>query len=266
MDLGDDELYASVEAVWACGEERDEDELDFAKGDVIELLSRSYRGDSDWWFGSLRGAFGKFPSNYVRELDGAGRAATAAAAAAAVSAAKQPALVWLGGFVSALALGAEGVAALVLPRESLTVPILFRPQAHCFHKVTNEQCFASFEGMNLYIVAVRLFGCAMIGCALLALAHGRAASHLALGVVHSTLFGAFRFSALHGIQRARGFNSALKDPNSEWWVATWASLSEVHLAFAAVAALTFVVVAYGAFARWWKAVATYKEVARLKRE
>jgi len=39
-----------------------DDELSFAVGDVIAVMSRS---DCDWWRGQLHGQIGMFPSNYV---------------------------------------------------------------------------------------------------------------------------------------------------------------------------------------------------------
>lgn len=45
-----------------------EDELDFAQGDMIEVLDDS---DPDWWQGRVRGGkVGLFPSNYVAAADG----------------------------------------------------------------------------------------------------------------------------------------------------------------------------------------------------
>lgn len=41
----------------------DENELSFKEGDVIDLISQAPDG---WWFGSLRGRQGLFPSNYVQ--------------------------------------------------------------------------------------------------------------------------------------------------------------------------------------------------------
>ena len=43
----------------------DENELSFREGDVIELISQAPDG---WWYGSLSGKQGLFPSNYVKLL------------------------------------------------------------------------------------------------------------------------------------------------------------------------------------------------------
>ncbi|CAL1598067.1 unnamed protein product [Knipowitschia caucasica] len=46
-------------------EQTNEDELSFSKGDIISVRRQEEGG---WWEGSLNGATGWFPSNYVREL------------------------------------------------------------------------------------------------------------------------------------------------------------------------------------------------------
>jgi SH3 domain len=46
---------------------RKDDELTFAKGDVIKLM-RKY--DQNWWLGNFRGKNGYIPSNYVEETSG----------------------------------------------------------------------------------------------------------------------------------------------------------------------------------------------------
>ncbi|XP_070711844.1 rho guanine nucleotide exchange factor 7-like [Pempheris klunzingeri] len=48
-------------------EQTNEDELSFAKGDIINVIRQE---DGGWWEGSLNGKSGWFPSNYVRELKG----------------------------------------------------------------------------------------------------------------------------------------------------------------------------------------------------
>ena len=47
-----------------------DEELSFAEGDVIEIVTRDASG---WWVGKLRGKQGYFPGNYVKETVGAGR-------------------------------------------------------------------------------------------------------------------------------------------------------------------------------------------------
>lgn len=51
-------------------QQTNEDELTFAKGDLIGVTRQE---DGGWWEGSLNGKTGWFPSNYVRELKGSGR-------------------------------------------------------------------------------------------------------------------------------------------------------------------------------------------------
>ena len=46
-------------------EGEDEDELNFAIGDVIEVIDQS---DEGWWRGRFNGAEGLFPANYVEKL------------------------------------------------------------------------------------------------------------------------------------------------------------------------------------------------------
>ena len=41
------------------------DELDFNKGNVINVINKI---DVDWWMGELNGTTGLFPSNYVAPL------------------------------------------------------------------------------------------------------------------------------------------------------------------------------------------------------
>uniref|UniRef100_A0A8C5GGG9 Rho guanine nucleotide exchange factor (GEF) 7a n=1 Tax=Gouania willdenowi TaxID=441366 RepID=A0A8C5GGG9_GOUWI len=48
-------------------QQTNEDELTFAKGDIISV---SRQEDGGWWEGSLSGRTGWFPSNYVREVKG----------------------------------------------------------------------------------------------------------------------------------------------------------------------------------------------------
>ncbi|XP_075873336.1 rho guanine nucleotide exchange factor 7-like isoform X2 [Nelusetta ayraudi] len=48
-------------------QQTNEDELSFAKGDIISV---SRQEEGGWWEGSLNGKSGWFPSNYVRELKG----------------------------------------------------------------------------------------------------------------------------------------------------------------------------------------------------
>lgn len=50
-------------------QQTNEDELSFAKGDIISV---SRQEEGGWWEGSLNGKSGWFPSNYVRELKGGG--------------------------------------------------------------------------------------------------------------------------------------------------------------------------------------------------
>lgn len=45
--------------------QNNEDELSFAKGDVIQVTRQEEGG---WWEGTLNGKTGWFPSNYVREV------------------------------------------------------------------------------------------------------------------------------------------------------------------------------------------------------
>lgn len=51
-------------------QQTNEDELTFAKGDIIGVTRQE---DGGWWEGTLNGKTGWFPSNYVRELKGSGR-------------------------------------------------------------------------------------------------------------------------------------------------------------------------------------------------
>lgn len=51
-------------------QQTNEDELTFAKGDLIGVTRQE---DGGWWEGTLNGRTGWFPSNYVRELKGSGR-------------------------------------------------------------------------------------------------------------------------------------------------------------------------------------------------
>lgn len=51
-------------------QQTNEDELTFAKGDIIGVTRQE---DGGWWEGTLNGRTGWFPSNYVRELKGSGR-------------------------------------------------------------------------------------------------------------------------------------------------------------------------------------------------
>ena len=242
-----------VEAIWPCGIDREDDELDFAKGDVIELLSRSYRGDVEWWFGTLNGSFGKFPSNYVKEL-------SPRADDAAGPTSSRCGYAWLSASASALFLALEGVAAIFVPRTVATVPQMFQPQAHCFHKVTNMECFASHEGTNLYIVLLRLFGAALVCCAVLAATHGsRDGAHLVLGLAHAALAWLYRDGAIGGVERERGFNSKGLSPESVRIVDAWRNLLLGHLVFVAVGALAMLVAVYGALRR---ELAAYQEKER----
>ena len=249
----------TVEALWPCGDDRADDELDFAKGDVIELLSRSYRGDNEWWFGSISGSFGKFPSNYVKELSPRADDGTAPSSSRCGYA-------WLSASASALFLALEGVAAIVVPRTVATVPQMFAPQAHCFHKVTNMECFPSHEGMNLYIVLLRLFGAALVCCSALAATHGsRDGAHLILGLAHAALAWLYREGAIGGVERARGFNSKGLSPESVRIVDAWRTLLMGHLLFVAVAALAMIVAAYGALRRELEAYQEKERAAKAKR-
>lgn len=51
-------------------QQTNEDELTFAKGDIIGVTRQE---DGGWWEGTLSGRTGWFPSNYVREIKGSGR-------------------------------------------------------------------------------------------------------------------------------------------------------------------------------------------------
>lgn len=51
-------------------QQTNEDELTFAKGDIIGVTRQEEGG---WWEGMLNGRTGWFPSNYVREVKGSGR-------------------------------------------------------------------------------------------------------------------------------------------------------------------------------------------------
>uniref|UniRef100_A0A8C4HFR8 Rho guanine nucleotide exchange factor 7 n=1 Tax=Dicentrarchus labrax TaxID=13489 RepID=A0A8C4HFR8_DICLA len=50
-------------------QQTNEDELTFAKGDIIGVTRQE---DGGWWEGTLNGKTGWFPSNYVREIKGSG--------------------------------------------------------------------------------------------------------------------------------------------------------------------------------------------------
>lgn len=50
-------------------QQTNEDELTFAKGDIIGVTRQE---DGGWWEGTLNGKTGWFPSNYVREVKGSG--------------------------------------------------------------------------------------------------------------------------------------------------------------------------------------------------
>lgn len=50
-------------------QQTNEDELTFAKGDIISVTRQE---DGGWWEGTLNGKTGWFPSNYVREVKGSG--------------------------------------------------------------------------------------------------------------------------------------------------------------------------------------------------
>ncbi len=42
------------------------DELDFAEGEIIEVLKKN---PDDWWVGVIGDRRGLFPSNYVQQMD-----------------------------------------------------------------------------------------------------------------------------------------------------------------------------------------------------
>ena len=44
---------------------QNEDELNFHKGSVINVISKD---DQDWWKGEVNGVMGMFPANYVQSL------------------------------------------------------------------------------------------------------------------------------------------------------------------------------------------------------
>ncbi|XP_071394006.1 rho guanine nucleotide exchange factor 7-like isoform X4 [Centroberyx affinis] len=54
-------------------QQTNEDELSFAKGDIISV---SRQEEGGWWEGSINGKTGWFPSNYVRELKGSDKSAS----------------------------------------------------------------------------------------------------------------------------------------------------------------------------------------------
>lgn len=51
-------------------QQTNEDELSFAKGDIIHVTRME---DGGWWEGVFNGKTGWFPSNYVREVKGGGK-------------------------------------------------------------------------------------------------------------------------------------------------------------------------------------------------
>lgn len=59
-----DNYYESLYyGMWDCQGDSD-DELEFKRGDVIQILSKTHCGD-DWWVGKLNGSVGILPKEYV---------------------------------------------------------------------------------------------------------------------------------------------------------------------------------------------------------
>uniref|UniRef100_H2ZYN1 SH3 domain-containing protein n=1 Tax=Latimeria chalumnae TaxID=7897 RepID=H2ZYN1_LATCH len=70
LDMTDNSNHQLVVKARFNFQQTNEDELSFAKGDIIHVTRVEEGG---WWEGTLNGKTGWFPSNYVREIKSNGK-------------------------------------------------------------------------------------------------------------------------------------------------------------------------------------------------